>query len=58
MCSSKWSEDKTKKHSVHGVDALGVQAHRLIVVDRFELRIDEDEQKVMKGSRFDCIYVT
>jgi hypothetical protein len=32
----------------------GVHAHRSMVVDRFGLRMDRDEQKLMKISRSGC----
>jgi hypothetical protein len=41
-------------HSVHGLEGSEGNAHRSMVVDRFGLRMDRDEQKLMKISRSGC----
>ena len=40
-------------HSVHGVDDPGVQTNQSMG-ERFRLRFDGDEQKIVKISRLGC----
>ncbi len=40
-------------HSVHGLEALGVHANQPMG-ERFRLRFDGDEQKLVKISRLGC----